>query len=85
YVGSRDEALERAEGFGLGGSCFVIGGAQVYGEFLPIARKIELTEIHQRVIGDVFFPDLPSKDWKEISRMCGEGFDFVRYKSTRLL
>ena len=35
---------------------FVIGGAQLYAEALPLAHKLVLTEIDADLPGDVFFP-----------------------------
>lgn len=35
---------------------FVIGGAQIYAEALPLADRLELTEIDADVEGDTFFP-----------------------------
>ncbi|MDX8394343.1 MAG: dihydrofolate reductase [Mariprofundales bacterium] len=35
----------------------VIGGAQVYAEFLPLAQRLYLTRVHTEIAGDVFFTD----------------------------
>jgi dihydrofolate reductase len=43
----------------------VIGGAQIYQLFLPIANRLYLTRIHGSIIGDTSFPDLDSKEWIE--------------------
>ena len=43
----------------------VIGGAAVYAESLPRADRIYLTRVHGRPEGDVFFPELDPKDWRE--------------------
>lgn len=43
----------------------VIGGAAVYAESLPRAERIYLTRVHGRPEGDVFFPELDPKDWRE--------------------
>ena len=44
---------------------FVIGGAQIYAQALPLARRVLATEVHARVEGDAFFPLLPAFQWKE--------------------
>ena len=57
---SRDEALQLAGG---AERVSVIGGAEVYHEFLPLAERIHLTEVHTAPEGDTFFPQLNSRDW----------------------
>jgi dihydrofolate reductase len=48
---------------------FVIGGAQIYEQVLPIADKIYLTKIHADFPeADAFFPRFDIRKWKEISR-----------------
>ncbi|MBI2592451.1 dihydrofolate reductase [Candidatus Saccharibacteria bacterium] len=45
---------------------FIIGGAEIYNQALPLADRIYLTRIHTRVEGDTFFKFDESK-WQEIS------------------
>ena len=45
----------------------IIGGAEVNALFLPIANRIELTEIHAEVPGDTFMPALDAS-WRETFR-----------------
>lgn len=47
---------------------FVIGGAEIYHQTLPLADRIFLTEIETITDGDAFFPDLPEKDWRAAAR-----------------
>jgi len=47
---------------------FVIGGAELYENSLPLANYIYLTEIHKEFCGDTFFPELPQNQWREIKR-----------------
>ena len=50
---------------------FVIGGASLYLEALPIATELHLTTIDQDVEGDTFFPtDLP--EFEEVESRPGE-------------
>ena len=45
----------------------VIGGAEIFALFLPLADRIELTEVLEDVAGDTFMPDpRDSGDWREI-------------------
>jgi dihydrofolate reductase len=47
----------------------VIGGAEIFGLFLPLADRIELTEVLEDVPGDTFMPDPRNQnDWKETHR-----------------
>jgi dihydrofolate reductase len=48
---------------------FIIGGAQIYDQILPIVDKIYLTKIHAVFPdADAFFPPLSTVNWKEIKR-----------------
>lgn len=47
---------------------FVCGGASVYAQFLPIAQKLYITEVHANPEGDTFFPEINKEEWKEIAR-----------------
>ncbi|NJL13891.1 MAG: dihydrofolate reductase [Microscillaceae bacterium] len=47
---------------------FVIGGAEIYALFLPLAQCIYLTEVQVSVAGDAFFPHLHPEEWTEVSR-----------------
>lgn len=57
---SRDEALELAAGCDR---VSVIGGAEIYRAFMPLAERIHLTEVHVVPEADTFFPQLNSRDW----------------------
>lgn len=45
---------------------FVIGGGDIYRQFLPMANKIYLTRIHHTFEADTFFPSLNESEWKKI-------------------
>jgi dihydrofolate reductase len=47
---------------------FVIGGASVYRQFLPLCDRLYLTRVHKDFEGDVFFPQLDPADWHLVSR-----------------
>ena len=44
---------------------FVIGGASLYAEALPLADRLYLTEVDAAPDGDTFFPVLQSDHWQE--------------------
>jgi dihydrofolate reductase len=50
---------------------FIIGGAEIYKQFLPFADKIYITKIYQSFDGDTFFPELDMQKWKEMQRIKG--------------
>lgn len=58
-VHSVKEVLE----FGENQELFVIGGAEIYQQFLPYANKVYLTYIHESFQGDTFFPEL-TEEWE---------------------
>jgi dihydrofolate reductase len=66
-VGSLDEALQAAAASGSH-ELMVIGGAHVYEEALPLARRIHLTKVHFEPWGDTLFPELDPHDWREVAR-----------------
>lgn len=49
-------AINAAESSGES-ECFIIGGAAVYREAMPVVKKLYLTKVLANVDGDVFFPD----------------------------
>lgn len=65
------------------GHVMIIGGAEIYALALPIATRIELTEIDAEPEGDTFLPAFDAARWQEISRVThgpeGDkpGFAFV--------
>ncbi len=47
---------------------FVIGGARIYEQLLPLADRLYLTLIEAEVQGDAWFPDYEVEQWMETSR-----------------
>ena len=46
---------------------FIIGGAEIYKQTLPLADKILLTRVHTTIDGDAYFPALLDHEWKLVS------------------
>ncbi len=46
----------------------VIGGADCYGQMLPLAGRLYLTIVHGEIEGDVRFPEFDRGGWREIFR-----------------
>ena len=49
-------------------AAMIIGGAEIFAQALPLARRIELTEVHSRPEGDTLFPPLDRDRWREVAR-----------------
>jgi dihydrofolate reductase len=63
-------------------SVFIIGGNKVYEAALPLADKLFVTEVHQRINGDTKFPDYDRREWTETARENGPEYSFVEYVRT---
>ncbi|MEM9681664.1 MAG: dihydrofolate reductase [Pseudomonadota bacterium] len=46
----------------------IIGGAAIYEAFLPLADRLYLTEVHEPIDGDTYFPDFDRAGWREVAR-----------------
>lgn len=46
---------------------FIIGGADIYKQTLPLANRVLLTRVHGTWDADAYFPELPENEWKLIS------------------
>ncbi|MDO5693253.1 MAG: dihydrofolate reductase [Pseudomonadota bacterium] len=65
---------------------WVIGGAQIYAQALPLADELVVTEIDADFDGDAFAPTI-GPEWREVAREAhraanGLAFSFVRYVNT---
>ena len=62
----------------------VIGGAEIFHLFLPLADRIELTEVHAQPEADTFLPPFDPVHWRQASREAhaasggAPAFSFVR-------
>lgn len=50
------------------GRCFVIGGAQIYRHYLPLAAQLEITLVHTVAAGDQYFPPYREDDFDLVHR-----------------
>jgi dihydrofolate reductase len=50
-------------------SIAVIGGSGVFDETMPMADRLEITEVHASPEGDTFFPSIDAKLWRETARV----------------
>ena len=63
-VHSVKEALDACRG---DDECFVIGGADLFRETLPLADRIHLTVVDAEPEGDTFMPEFDTSEWRETS------------------
>jgi dihydrofolate reductase len=61
-AGSLDAALAAA---GAVPEIVIIGGAEIFRQALPRTDTIHLTRVHARVAGNVVFPELDPRQWRE--------------------
>jgi dihydrofolate reductase len=47
----------------------VIGGAEIYAQWIDIADRLEVTEVHARPEGDTYFSPISPADWEEVARV----------------
>jgi len=88
-VCSIDEALKMADSLAeISGinEAFIMGGAQIYTQTLPLADRLYLTEVKKVVTGDAFFPSINKAQWQELGREAhyyepqDTHYDFVVYE-----
>ncbi len=90
---SRDAALALAQRSALASGAarvFVIGGAELFAQALPLADVLLLTEIDADLAGDARFPAWPRADFTELARDARHsagppacGYAFVSYQRAR--
>ena len=83
-VRSLEEAIGKVEGDEI----FVIGGAELYRQALPVAERLYLTEIAADFEGDCWFPEYSLNQWEELSRSQpteegGLAYTFAVYQRTQ--
>jgi dihydrofolate reductase len=76
--------LEEVRDYCPPGECFVIGGARIFSQFLPLASKLVLTLIDAAYQGDAYFPEFDAASWEltyfeEIATASGVRISFIEY------
>ena len=52
----------------------IIGGSDVFAEAMPLADRLEITHVHATPEGDVYFPRIDTKMWREEKRKSAKTF-----------
>ena len=47
----------------------VIGGAEIYAQWMDYADRLEITEVHARPAGDTYFAAIDRDVWQEVARL----------------
>jgi dihydrofolate reductase len=65
----------------------VIGGSEIYAQWMDVADRLEVTEVHARPEGDTRFPAVDLAQWEEAVRLSNPagpddsaGFSYVTYR-----
>jgi dihydrofolate reductase len=68
----------------------VIGGSEIYAQWMDVADRLEITEVHARPEGDTCFAAIDAAIWQEVARVrCPAGpddnaeFSYVTYRRRR--
>jgi dihydrofolate reductase len=68
----------------------VIGGAEIYAQWMDCADRLEVTEVHARPEGDTFFTAIDPAQWEEVARIRNPAtaadsadFSYVTYRRRR--
>lgn len=75
WVSNKEDAIKASEYDDI----YVIGGEQIYQEFMDIADFLIISQIKMKPSGDTFFPII-SNDWEIIRVVEHEDFDILTYK-----
>ena len=75
-AGSLDEAIALCAD---APELFVVGGAQVYAEAMPLADRLLVTDIELDVDGDAFFPAIDPGAWRLTQATPAVGRSGLRY------
>jgi dihydrofolate reductase len=65
----------------------IIGGAEIYAQWMACADRLEITEVHARPDGDTCFATISATDWEEVARVRNPAgpddsadFSYVTYR-----
>jgi len=71
------EALEKAKS--IGKEIFIIGGAQIYEQTIPIADKMFISHVKKEHEGDAHFPNFEINEWQAEQKNDYPEFELVVY------
>jgi dihydrofolate reductase len=62
---SIEDAISRC---GESDEIFIIGGGSIYTQFMPVADKLYITQIHKNAPADTFFPVIDPGIWEPVEK-----------------
>ena len=82
---SLDEAISQLSKFNSD-DIFVIGGQQIYNQFLPLCDEAFVTKVNSEFHADKFFPNLDEMpDWKLTEETKNHEYEGIEYKFTKYI
>jgi dihydrofolate reductase len=67
---------------GTGDKPFVIGGAEIFEQALPVSDRLYVTWVEAEVTGDVTFPAVDWRQWREVSAQRHSADEKNEYDTT---
>jgi dihydrofolate reductase len=58
---------------------YIIGGAEIYKQALPLAQKLYMTHVSGNFEGDAYFPEVDFSQWEKVEEQPHEGYTFAVY------
>jgi dihydrofolate reductase len=59
---SIETGLQKAKSYGK--EIFIIGGSTIFKQFMPLTKKMYISEIKQNYTGDTYFPKFNKEEWE---------------------
>ena len=78
-VNDREDAIKAAKG---SDEIMVIGGAEIYNLFLPIADGLYITKVHGKFKADTYFPEFNENEWIKVKEKFVERDNENKYSYT---
>ncbi|MFC1649064.1 dihydrofolate reductase [Nanoarchaeota archaeon] len=75
---SLHEGLEKAKSYGK--DIYIIGGASIYKQTLPLADNMYLSHIKMHADGDTHFPEFSKDEWEVEESKLYTDFEFVKWR-----
>ena len=76
FCSSIQDALEKTK---KERTIVVIGGGEVYAEFMPLADEMRISFIHKAYSGDILFPKIDKTIWQEVEKTEYNLFTHIHY------
>lgn len=78
-----DDALvcrHKGDIFKMPGKIFIIGGADIYAQFIDYVDEMHITYVYGSHPGDTFFPEFDESEWRIDNRLQEETHEYVKIR-----